>query len=126
MKDYRRTKLSALQQLAAAGDKAALDELARRGIERGAVVNVAALDYQGLRSLVLRWNEGILPEDRARSRELAALAQEELEVRYSVDLKLYEGSGPAPRQPPVAPWLAPSTPRAKAWKRPTESTLYRK
>lgn len=122
--DYRRTKISALQQLAARGDLAAVRELERRGVVSEGGVDVAALDYQALRALVLAWRSGHMPEDRERSRSLAVLAQAELELRYRVDSGLWDGHGPAPRQVPAPPWLTPQRPRCTDWQRPAGSTLY--
>jgi hypothetical protein len=122
--DYRKAKTSALQPLAAAGDRAAVQELERRGVIVGAAVDITKLEYLALRSLVLAWRDGVMPEERARNRSLAEEAQRELEIRYRVDSKLFNGTGRAPRQPPAPPWDAPDVPRCRAWQRPTGSTLY--
>jgi hypothetical protein len=122
--DYSRAKASALEQLAAGGDRQAIRELERRGIRPGDALDVTKLDYLALRRLVQGWRQGVMPEDRKRNAELARRAQAELEIRYRVDLKLRETSGRAPQAPPVAPWEAPRRPRCEDWRRPGGSTLY--
>jgi hypothetical protein len=122
--DYSRAKASALEQLAASGDRQAIRELERRGIRPGDALDLARLDYLALRRLVQAWRQGVLPEDRKQSAELARRAQAELEIRYRVDLKLYDGTGRAPQAPPAPPWEAPRHPRCTDWRRPGGSTLY--
>lgn len=122
--DYTKTKTSALQQLASGGDVAAVRELERRGIDVTTAVEVTKLDYAALRTLVLAWNDGVMPADRDRSRALARQAQAELEVRYRVDAKLWDGRGVAPQPPPMPPWEWPRPPRCVDWQRPTGSKLY--
>ena len=91
--DYRKAKVSALQQLAAGGDSAAARELQRRGIDPSTVIDVTALDYLGLRSLVEAWRDGVTAEDLSRNRATAERAQFELECRYRVDVKLWDADG---------------------------------
>lgn len=124
--DYRRVKTAALQQLAGAGDVAAAKELERRGLAFRPAVNVVTLDYHALRALVLAWNNGTMPSDRERSRDLALQAQAELEIRFRVDDKLWDGIGVAPQPPPLPPWKYPQQPRCADWKRPEWSKLYPK
>jgi hypothetical protein len=122
--DYRRVKVAALQQLAAGGDKAAAEELQRRGVEARSEVDVTRLDDPALRALVRAWRDGVMPDERQRSRALAERAQFELEVRFKVDSKRWDGLGREPRPPAVAPWLAPRPARVINWQRPTGSKLY--
>jgi hypothetical protein len=122
--DYRKAKVAALQQLAAAGDNAALKELQRRGETITTAIDVTMLEYLQLRDLVLRWRDGVTPDERRRNREVAERAQHELLARYRADAKLWDGQGKEPQPPPAAPWEAPKTPRSQGWERPAGSKLY--
>lgn len=122
--DYRKAKPAALQHLAAGGNQEARRELARRGLDASTAVDVTTLDYLELRRLVLGWRDGGLPEDRARSRDLAERAQLELEARYRADVALHDGRSPTPTPPPPAPWTVAALPRCQPWQRPKRSTLY--
>lgn len=122
--DYRRVKESALQQLAAAGDQAAVTELQRRGVAVSPDVDVTRLDHASLCQLVQRWQDGVMPDERARNFELAERAHAELGARYRVDLKFWDGRSPQPQPPLPAPWLAPRPRRCQDWRRPQGSTLY--
>lgn len=126
--DYRRTKLSALRELANAGNREAARELERRGEDPGAAHDIATLPDEALRALVFAWREGLTPDERARSLDRAQRAHFELECRYRVDLALYEQhrDRPHPRQPPTARWReTQTTARCHGWQRPRESTHYR-
>ena len=122
--DYRKTKVSALQRLAAAGDTKASGELARRGVKPAASVNVATASYSELRDLVLAW-----PTADAAGRELALQAQHELLCRWAVVQRQGIEAGrwkvyPFAAPPPVPPWLVPRPARCIGWQRPDGSTLY--
>jgi hypothetical protein len=121
--DYRRAKLAVLQTLAGAGDSAAIAELNRRGVAI-ADFDVTKLDAAALASLVNRWQEGVLPDDRAASRALAVRAHAELSARYRVDLRLWDGRGVAPQPPLIPHWRWPRPPRSVPWQRPAGSTIY--
>ena len=122
--DYARVKVAALQQLARGGDREAIRELARRGVAEVAPVDVTALDYAALRALVLAWRDGTMPADREQSFALALQAQAELEVRYRVDSRRWDGQTPEPQPPPLPPWLWPRGERCIGWQRPNSSKLY--
>jgi hypothetical protein len=124
MVDYRRAKASALAQLASRGDRQATRELERRGLAPSTALDLAALDYLALRQLVKAWRDGVLPEERQRSEDLARRAQVELELRYRVDVQLWDGAGRTPQPPPAPPWEAPRQARCEDWRRPSGSTLY--
>ena len=122
--DYGRMRTGVLRKRAAAGDAEARRELARRGA--APELDIRQLEYHELRQLVLAWNDGRIPEDRARSRALAERAQAEVQVRFTVDMKRWnwQGPDPEPQPPPVPPWLHPLPVRCISWKRPTSSRLY--
>ncbi|MGE0450216.1 MAG: hypothetical protein AB7Q29_11610 [Vicinamibacterales bacterium] len=123
--DYRKAKTAALQPLAAAGDEAARQELARRGDPVIAAFDLTVLDYRALRALVLAWRDGVTTADRADNFSRAQRAQLELEARHRADLALWtRGQGERPRDLPQPPWLAPRAPRCRPWRRPAGSTLY--
>ncbi len=122
--DYGRVRTGVLRKRAAGGDAVARRELARRGA--APEMDIRQLEYHELRQLVLAWNDGRVPEDRARSRALAERAQGELGVRFVVDRRRWDWQGrePEPQPPPAPPWLHPVPVRCVSWKRPTSSSLY--
>ncbi|MEP7307649.1 MAG: hypothetical protein ABJA98_19270 [Acidobacteriota bacterium] len=122
--DYSRAKASVLRQLAAGGNRTAAAELERRGLDVSAAVDFATMNVVALRGLVRAWRDGGSPEERARNRALAEQAHQELDVRATVDAKLWDGTGAPPQRPQVPPWLIPTPPRCVNWQRPGGSTLY--
>lgn len=124
--DYKRVKDAALQQLARGGDQAAVAELGRRGVPREiAAIDVTALTDEDLQRLVRAWRDGVFPEDRAESLNIAKRAYAEIEVRHRVEARLLQERGkPAPPPPAIGPWLIPASPRCVGWERPAGSTLY--
>lgn len=110
---YRRTKTSALQSLAAAGNVEAQQELARRGEPTTSPsTDVRQMSKQDLLALVQAWNRGRYPADRARNRERAELAQVALELRFN-----YAAA--------TAPWRHPKPPRGVSrWTPPSTSKNY--
>jgi hypothetical protein len=121
--DYSRARTTALRHLAASGDARAIEELGRRGIPSGDVVDLPALEYLSLRALVLRWSDGATDEERSRSFGLAQRAHAELELRYDVDREL-DSPRHRPRKPPARPWMTPRGPRYIDWERPRSSKCY--
>ena len=105
--DYGRVRTGVLRKRAAGGDAEARRELARRGA--APEMDIRQLEYHELRQLVLAWNDGRVPEDRARSRALAERAQAEVQVRFSVDRRRWDwqSQDPEPQPPPNPPWLHP-------------------
>jgi hypothetical protein len=91
---------------------------------RDDAVDVTKLEYPALRQLVIAWNDGATLEERKRSRQIAELAQFEIEIRFKVDARMYDGRGPEPIPPLPAPWLKPRPARCVDWQRPTGSKLY--
>ena len=125
--DYRRVKTTALQQLATGGDRAALAELQRRGVEPTSAVDVRTLDDAALRALIERWQDGRTAVDRQASLELAQRAHMERLARYRTELKFYK-AGKArlePAHPAVPPWERQPARRCADWQRPTGSKCYR-
>jgi len=129
--DYAKVKVSALQELAARGDKAAVRELGRRGVEVVSPSDVTKANYLALRRLVLAWRDGATMTEQAESLNLAQRAQEELAVRWRTRSRLgwrkedADTFGPEDLDAlPMAPWMIPPAPRSVSWKRPTGSTHY--
>lgn len=124
--DYRRAKTPALQALARAGDRAALAELQRRGVAATSAIDVTRLDDAALRALVAAWNDGPMPADRERNRELAEAAYAERLARFWTDMAMFRrGKGDEPAPPAVPPWAKPRARRLQDWQRPTSSKCYR-
>lgn len=122
--DYGRMRLIVLRARAAAGDRAAVQELARRGEPVTRDVDVTTTDDVTLRALVRAWRDGHTAEERRQHRALADAAHRELVARFRVDERLGTPTGRRPIDPGTPPWEVPPPPRSTPWQRPRTSTCY--